>query len=204
MQKLSALVLGVISISGVASCGSGGASSCGTAPCGGDIVGDWTITESCLTFPMESPIADCPSATVNTSGFDVTGNISYRSDLSYSGTLTIGGSFALTLPPSCLTVQGITLTCGQVDQAVKQAMIDMPDPTIQSVSCTGSGSCVCTFQLTPMPGTTAGTYTTSGTQLIEDGTSTSNYCAKGSELHVMSTGAAAMAGGSSGEIVLKK
>ncbi len=206
MKKLLVLALACISLASLQGCGSAASSSCGkAAPCGGDIVGDWTIAESCLTFAVESPVADCPSATIQTSGFDLTGTVSYRSDLTYSTVLTVGGSFSLTLPSSCLTFEGITLTCAQVDQAVKQAMVQDPDPTIQSVSCAGGGSCVCTFQLTPTPQTSAGTYTTSGTQVVEDGTSVSDYCVQGSKLHVISQlGSSAMAGGGSGEIVLKR
>jgi hypothetical protein len=181
-------------------CGSSGGGNCGAvAPCGGDIVGDWTIVDTCLAITRASPLADCPSATYDTSGLKATGTVSYRADLTYSTDLTLAGTMALNIPESCLTIQGITLTCAQLDQSVKQALMDDPDPSIQSVSCAGSGSCTCTFVTTPQSSSSTGTYITSGNNVTENGGTPNGYCVQGSELHVsemsMSMGGSAIRGG---------
>jgi hypothetical protein len=189
----------------LSACGSSG-STCGQVPpCGGDIVGDWTIVDACLSFNGASPLGDfCPSATVDAAGIDPSGMVSYRSDLTYSVTLTLSGTIALSIPTSCLTIDGVTVTCAQLDQAAKQALIDNPDPSIQSISCAGSSACVCTIQMTPQTSTSSGTYTTSGTLLIENGGSESNYCVQESELHVISTSMSMGSLTASGDIVFRK
>jgi len=190
----------------LSACGSSGSGTCGqVAPCGGDIVGDWTIVDACLSFNGAAPLGDfCPTATVDAAGIDPSGMVSYRPDLTYSATITLSGTIALTIPTSCLTIQGVTLTCAQLDQAAKQALIDNPDPSIQSISCAGSSACVCTVQMTPQTSMGSGTYTTSGTLLIENGGAGSNYCVQGSELHVISTSMSMGSLTASGDIVLHK
>jgi hypothetical protein len=185
------------------SCGSSGGDSCGNAePCGGDIVGDWTITSSCLSFTGASPLGDsCPDATIDAGGIKLRGTMSFKADMTYTEMLTISGSMTLTFPPSCLTYNGITLTCAQLDQAVKQAQAQDPDPSIQSISCSGSGSCRCTAVMAPDTNTTPGTYTTSGSTLVQDGTDSSGYCVQGSQLHLS---AMDMGQGVAGSLVLKK
>jgi hypothetical protein len=199
---LSALVL--------TACGSSaGSGNCGkVAPCGGSIVGNWTIVDSCLNLTGALPAsplgADCPSAAFDPPSVDASGNVSYNADMTYSGTLTISGGLTLNIPQSCQTISGITLTCAQFDQAFKMALTQNPDPSIQSVSCSGSSGCKCTFALTPQTETSSGTYTTSGTNVIEDGTSTTGYCVQGSELH-LSAPSTSMAGMDvTGAIVLKR
>jgi hypothetical protein len=188
-----------------AACGSGGGTCGNVAPCGGNIVGDWDIVDACLTFSDASPLGDfCPEGTVTATGIDASGMISYRSDLTYSATITLSGSITVNLPAACLTVQGVTLTCAQLDQALKQALIDNPNPSIQAVSCEGVGGCGCTFQITPQTSTNDGTYATSGTSLTLDGGSASTYCVQASELHVMSTDMSTGSLTASGDVVMRK
>ncbi len=193
-----------ISIVFLSACGSSGSGTCGkVAPCGGDIVGDWTIVDACLSFNGASPLGDfCPSGTVDAGGINASGMVSYRSDLTYSATITLSGTIALNIPISCLTIQGVTLTCAQLDQAAKQALIDNPDPSIQSIGCEGPGDCVCTAQMTPQTSMSNGSYTTSGTSLIQNGGAASTYCVQGSELHVMSMSMGSL--NVSGDTVLQK
>jgi hypothetical protein len=191
----------------LAGCGGSDGGSCGTvAACGGDVVGEWTIADTCLTASGGGALFGdfCPTATVDAAGLRVTGTASYRADLTYSATATMSGSMAFVLPPSCLTMSGITLTCAQLDQAVKQAMMDDPDPSIQSISCAGSGSCRCTMQMTPQTSTSSGTYTTSGSTLVEDGAESGQYCVKGNELHLLSPSMAMGSFELTGDIVLTK
>ena len=190
----------------LAGCGGSDGGSCGmVAACGGDVVGEWTIVDTCLSATGGAMFGDfCPTATVDPSGLRMSGTGTYRADMTYSGNVTLSGSMAFVLPAACLTMGGITLTCAQIDQGVKQAQIDDPDPSIQSVSCSGSSSCRCTTEMVPQISTTSGTYTTSGTTLVEDGTSSSEYCVQGNELHIL---VGSMAMGSfalTGDVVLTR
>ncbi|HKA89735.1 MAG TPA: hypothetical protein VKE22_18865 [Haliangiales bacterium] len=186
-------------------CGSSGSGTCGkVAPCGGNVVGDWTIDDACLSFTASPLGSFCPSGTVDAAGIGASGMFSFRSDLTYSTTITLSGGLAITIPESCLTVQGVTLTCAQLDQALKQALIQNPNPAIQAVSCQGIGGCVCTIQIKPQTSTSSGTYATSGTSLTLDGGSPSTYCVQASELHVMSTSMSMGSLNASGDVVMHK
>src|SRR5262245_53961552 len=126
---------------GLGGCGSDdGDPNCGKiAACGGDIVGDWKITDTCFSLNA-SALTDsfCPTATLDAGGLKATGNVSYEEDLTYSGMLTLSGSLAIVLPPSCLMFEGIPLTCSQVELVVKQELGTGSDSPIKSVKCTGS------------------------------------------------------------------
>jgi hypothetical protein len=208
MKNLFVSVVVSVAMAASYGCGSSDGGNCGkVAPCGGDIVGDWTIVDGCLTFTGAgaAPLGDaCPSALLDAAGVTVRGNVSYKTDLSFSGTYTMSGTMALNIPQSCLTIQGITLTCAQIDQSFKDQFAQSPDPSIQSVSCSGSSSCRCTFVMTPQTSSGAGTYTTSGTTVTENGTSTSGYCVQGSELYISDTGMSMGDLAVTGGLVLKK
>jgi hypothetical protein len=209
MRKLRWFGTGVAmwALAGLAGCGSGSGGSCGmVAPCGGDIVAEWTIVDACLSANGGGEIFGdfCPIATIDTSGLNASGTASYRADMTFSAMMTMSGSMAFILPESCLTMNGITITCLQLDQSVKNAMMMDPDPSIQSISCAGSGSCRCTAVMTPQTTAGSGTYATSGTSLLENGTDASEYCVQGNELHLM-TGSTAMGSFElTGDIVLTK
>jgi hypothetical protein len=207
MGKLAWIIMGVAA-TGLAGCGSGsgGRASCGkVAACGGDIVADWTIVDACLTASGMALFGDfCPAAHVDATGLTASGMAAYRADMTFSANITLAGSIALVLPGECLTMGGVTATCAQLDQGFQNELAMNPDPTIQSISCTGSGSCRCTIQMAPRTGTGSGTYSTAGTNLIENGAVSGHYCVQGDELHLLT---ASMDMGTfvlTGDIVLTK
>jgi len=205
MNKLTYVGMG-IAMTVLGGCGSGDGGSCGTvAACGGNIVADWTIVDACLSAGGAAVFGDfCPTATIDGSGIRASGTAAYRADGTFDATITMSGSVAFTLPASCLMMNGITITCAQLDQAVKQQQMTDPDPSIQSISCAGTSSCRCTAQMVPQTSPGAGTYSTSGTTLTENGVESGSYCVKGNELHLIS---GSMAMGSfelTGDIVLTK
>jgi hypothetical protein len=205
MNKLMCVGMG-IAMTVLGGCGSSGGGSCGdVAACGGDIVANWTIVDACLSASGSAVFADfCPTATIDGSGIGASGTAAYRADGTFDATITMSGSVAFSLPPSCLTMSGITLTCAQLDQGVKQAQMMDPDPSIQSISCAGTSSCRCTVQMAPQTSVGTGTYSTSGTTLIENGAESGGYCVKGNELHLL-TGSMAMGSVElTGDIVLTK
>jgi hypothetical protein len=114
----------------------------------------------------------------------MTGTVTYSADLTYTADSTISGNIAVTLPASCLTVNGITVTCTQLTQA----LMNMADPSFASASCVAAGSgCTCTVPEPAQTTNETGTYTTTSagllTQSPANGTADlSDYCVKGSAL----------------------
>ena len=171
-------------------CG-GSSGSCGKVqPCGGDVVGDYNITAACINnaaISMGDIGIDCPGATTSVTGLSISGTASLNADMTYTRTQTISATVQMTLPPSCLTMNGITLTCAQLDQGLQTSIADPTSP-FQSARCSGSSSCSCSFVLRPETQSDSGTYSTAGTTLTWTSSTGSadadQYCVQGNELHL--------------------
>jgi hypothetical protein len=203
---LSVGVFGLVALAAFAGCGGGsdGASCGNTAACGGDVVGTWKITSSCVKADMTDFTADCPTATVSSSGLQITGTITYNADKTYTSMATISGKVAVTLPASCLSMGGVTVTCAQLQQLLNT---DPSTPT----TCTGSSSCTCTVTQMNQTSTENGTYTTTAAGLLTQtaaGNTTpdeSDYCVKGTSMtQSPHAGSTMMGAGVTGTIVLSK
>jgi hypothetical protein len=162
-------------------CGSSGGTCGNTAACGGNVVGTWTITSSCVSASASMVDTGCPTATASASNLTIDGSFTYNADGSYTSTASVSGSVRVSLPQSCLTSNGVTITCDQVNQALQN------DPTAGvTLSCTGSLSCTCTETISNETSTETGTYTTAAgvvTQTPAGGTaSESDYCVKGTTM----------------------
>ena len=150
--------------------------------CGGAIVGTWTITSSCVSESGSMFDSQCPTATVRSSGLTITGSVTYNADGTYSSTSTVGGSIYVTLPPSCLTSNGVTITCNQLNQ------VSQSNPTSGlTLNCTGTSTCACTETLASQTSSETGTYTTTAAGLLTDtptgGTAgQTDYCVKGTTM----------------------
>ena len=211
MKRYRAGFLGLGALTALFSCGGGGGaggSTCSNAAaCGGNIVGSWTITSSCISIDASNmvPEMDCPGATGTAEGFKVTGAVSYAADLTYTANTTASGTIVVKLPAACLTQQGFTLTCAQVQQSL-QANLSGSD--YSSATCSGSSDCTCKLGLSPQASASSGTYTTTAAGLlteVETGgePSQSDYCVNGSTLTLSPHTMAGM-DGLSGTITLAK
>ncbi len=191
------------------SCG-GSSGSCGKVqPCGGNVVGSYSVSVACFdnaALTMEI-MADCPGASINISGLNVSGNASFNADLTYSITETISASLSETIPASCLTMSGVTVTCAQLDQEIQSVVAQSPG-TYQSAHCSGSSSCTCSFVLAPQATSETGTYATAGTTITTtDSTGTpssTSYCVQGNELHMLTVDMTMPMGKVSADLVLTK
>ena len=155
----------------VSACGSSSGSCGKVTPCGGDVVGNYNISSSCINnaaLNMMDVIPNCTGATVNAAAVKVTGSGSFNADMTYSVTESLNASVSETIPASCLTTTSngitVTLTCAQVDQVIQQ-LVQMQPTMFQSAHCAGASSCTCSFVLAPQMMTETGTYVTSGTTL---------------------------------------
>jgi hypothetical protein len=202
-----------VSLALVASCGGGSGGTCGNAPaCGGNIVGSWQITSSCITVDVSqmSLMTDCPGETFTAAGWAITGNVTYKADMTYASSSTTTGKVVIGLPASCLTSQGLTLTCEQVTQLLQA---DLAGEGFQSGQCVSSGGgCSCTLAIIPLSAVGNGTYSTTAAGVLtelDSGGATSDvndYCISGTTLTLSPhAGSGMMAQASiSGSITLAK
>jgi hypothetical protein len=179
----------------------GGSASCAAASgCGGDIVGTWKVTQSCLTAAKDlSSVCAGASADIE---YMLSGTVIYSADGTYSSALGGTGTFHEHYPIGCAP---FGLTCDQLGQSAMQA-IDAG--TIISYSCStdSAGGCNCDSVAQLTTTNTLGTYSTSRAALTHthDGiTSTSSYCVQGGVLHeIIGPGDGGLT--SMGDIVLTK
>jgi len=167
--------------------GSGGGATCSVRPCGGDVVGNWSGDSACLDQMtlnqqfLASLAGECPTASITNVTFVPAGTMAFAADLTYTASVALRGTMDLNMPASCLNGQ----TCEMVNASIQGAV----GGEIQSASCVGSGSCVCTLHMLIELEASSGTYATSGTILAltaTTGTSDSgNYCVQGSTLHLV-------------------
>jgi hypothetical protein len=189
-----------------ASCGGGGG-RCGVQPCGGDVVGNWQATSACadqgsLDAAFMGAIADCPNAALTNVRYTPSGTLMFGSSMTYTAAITMGVSFNMNLPASCLQGQ----TCADVNAAI-QSIVGTDG--ISSATCSGSGSCTCAIVGTLDVENSAGTYATAGTTLTLTATSGGNgdsgpYCVQGSSLHLVTVDMSMAMAKITGDIVLTR
>ncbi len=187
-----------------AGCGSSGGTCSNAAACGGSVVGTWTITSSCVSASASMTNSQCPGES-GTSNLHVSGTITYNADGTYTSNATASGSITVTVPASCLTSNGVTVTCAQLNQQAQA------NPTAGvTVNCTGTSSCNCVETIAAQTSTETGTYvtTTAGvlTQTPSGGTaSQDDYCVKGTTMTLSPHAGSTMMGTvESGTITLTK
>jgi len=191
LSSLWSTIMGSLALAAaVASCGSHHG-ACGVQPCGGDVVGDWKASSACanralLNQDFLTSIASyCDGATLGAVTIKPSGTMSLRADQTYTAALTMDATAVVNVPSSCLSGQ----SCATVSVLLQSALVGQMG--IQSVSCTGSGSCACTFKINSDFENSSGTYTTAGTVLdlyATAGTVTtggSDYCVQDGSLHLV-------------------
>jgi hypothetical protein len=158
----------------------GGSASCpNVSPCGGDVVGTWTVTQSCLTGSQDlSNVCAGASAEVD---YMITGTVTFNADGTFSSS-SPGGSIVIhDHYPSGCKPEG--LTCDQLGQLA-------PDGGRATITCAtdSTGACNCVETIASTAGTTSGTYSRSGDSLTtshDGGTGMGSYCVQGGLLYEM-------------------
>ena len=176
--------------SGGSSSTGGGAGSCpSVSPCGGDVVGTWTVTSSCLRVSGDMDLSslglNCTSAPV-TGSLEVTGTWTAKSDGSYTDDTKMTGDEELALPPSCLLISGTTTTCDKIGGA----MAGLGFATIECTNSASGSGCTCQGSvdqtgwagLVTLYGSTSGKYTTGNDEITLDGEAKYSYCVSGSKM----------------------
>ena len=100
--------MGTTGAPGSDSTGGGGQVCAEYMPCGGDIVGTWTLSDGCAADPT-SPISNCPEST-----YDVIvaleGTSTFNEDMTFSQTGTQSADYHAEVPATCMKMLDIT-TC---------------------------------------------------------------------------------------------
>src|SRR5882724_10705954 len=135
---LTSSFLGLWALALLAGCGGSSGGTCANAAaCGGAIVGMWKITSSCVTVDISGMMnMDCPGETLSASSVTITGAVTYNADMTYSANSKMTGDVVITVPASCLSQEGGTVTCDELTQALQASMASM----FQSANCVGAGS----------------------------------------------------------------
>jgi Alpha-L-arabinofuranosidase B, catalytic len=197
-----ALALGAISSAcssgSVGSTGTGGTSGSGGAaaaascsnvsPCGGNVVGSWSVTSSCLKLSGNLDISalglGCAAATI-TGSLNVTGTWSANANGTYSDDTATSGDAQLAVPAACLMISGTTTTCDGLSGPLAAA-------GFASVTCTpvAAGGCTCAATIQESGGIgwltsdpqTSGNYVVANNVLTADGATKYSYCVAGSQM----------------------
>jgi hypothetical protein len=116
-----------------------------------------------------------------------TGTVKFNPDKTYAFATTSQGSVSVTLPASCLVINGLTATCAQV----QQGLLALPGSPFSAASCTGSNGCTCNLTVAAQPNNETGTWANAGNTDLAltpnaGGTNSGGpYCVKGNEIHLL-------------------
>jgi hypothetical protein len=180
-------VLVLVGLGTAAGCGDGkgsGAAAClQVQPCGGDVVGTWSLVGGCVNTDLlvGDLTAQCPAWTTSAT-IDISGTATFGTELSYSfdgaETLTISQH----IPLSCTTFAG----CADVQADLATSM------SSAVVTCTGTTTCDCVSTESTPHKVVTGTYATSGSSIVLTSASSMMmnndvYCVQGDTLHLMSS-----------------
>ena len=181
----------VVLSSFAASCGGGSSNNinvgtCGVAPCGGDVVGDWAASSVCIDpTPFSTDIlrrakSTCPELSLGTVTITPSGALSLAADKSFTGSLVVDAAVDVIYPATCVA----GASCDDVTAALRTTV---GTNGITGVSCAGTDSCTCTTTQAIDIVNATGTWATSGTQLTFAGAPGGNgpYCVQGSSLHLI-------------------
>lgn len=176
-------------------------------PCGGNVVGTWSVTSSCLSvsspLDVSSTGTGCTSAPV-TGSLRVTGTWTANSDGTYADNTTTSGTEQIAMPASCLMISGTTITCDGL-QIPLQGVLGYSKVICTSAS---AGGCTCTATVQQMGGmgmvvpgaSTSGNYMTSNNVLMITNGPQYSYCVSGTKLTASPQGMNAP----TGAVVLQK
>jgi hypothetical protein len=172
-----------------------GRHSCGKVqPCGGDPVGTWNITESCIDAAAAgeelikalTSVSGCTTAKLQSTHVKQTGSATFNADMTYSAMSTGMFDATVLVPASCLTLGGFPLTCEQLNLLSSQLMLNQ----IGSFTCSkASDGCTCKVVGSPQESQESGTYVVSGTHMERTSNTSpgggNEFCVKGNSLHLI-------------------
>jgi hypothetical protein len=161
-------------------------------PCGGDVVGSWTVTSSCLTVTGALDLslvgAGCPSGPV-TGSLQVNGTWTANANGTYTDSTVTSGDEQITLTAACLVISSTQTNCAGAASLLPSGLglFQLTCPSAAGGGCNCSGTVKQTGTIgfaSPAP-TTTGNYTTSGSVITITGDSGDTqyaYCVSGNKM----------------------
>src|SRR5580692_5632190 len=176
---------------GSSSGGAQGGSCANVTACGGNLVGTWNVTSSCLQVTGDLDLtlvgAGCPSAPVSGS-LQVTGAWTANPDGTYTDATTTTGTEQLTLAPACLVISSTPVTCSgaaSIIQSLGYATLTCTAAAGGGCTCSGTVQQMGVLGLVSVAPTPTGNYTTSGNLVTvtgDVGDTAYSYCVSGNTL----------------------
>jgi hypothetical protein len=201
--------------SGGAGEGGGSEASCDdVAPCGGDVVGTWTVASCPLTVTGDVNMMgfglDCKTAPITSGTLEITGTVEFLADGSFNDNTTTTGTSALELPELCKHVSGTTTDC----EALGNSLDSLGFKSGVCTDNTTTGGCACTTVTEQMGGlalvspdfSNTGLYKTADNKLVTTvfgNDAEYPYCVAGNTL-TMTLATVSKTGPVTGPIVLQK
>jgi len=118
----------------------------GMTPCGGDLIGPWTVTACMPTVGGMVNLTglglanNCTSAPITSGSRVITGTLTFNGDGSYADATETTGQQVYELPPACLVLSGTTTTCADIAGPLRSVGFVTND----CVDNPASGGCTCT------------------------------------------------------------
>jgi hypothetical protein len=173
--------------------GNGGGGSCGSVePCGGSLVGDWTVQSVCQTMTFD---ADCPGASVDSSMLSASGSLAFNADMTFAVDWVQAGTLKFKIPLTCAVPP---TSC---DEIASQIYFGPPGATTTCETVGTTCDCAMVYSQPPIV-TATGTYSTAGNNLLPDAGPLlpAGYCVQGNTLHLRETSVVQIISGMLGEI----
>ena len=165
------------------------ASCTNVTPCGGNAVGTWNATSSCLkidgTLDISGLGVGCKTAKT-TGSLTVTGTWTANADGSYTDGTTTSGMETLELEKSCLDFSGLTIMCDGLNGPL--AAIGYSSVNCTAAASGGGCTCAATVQQAGGLGIVSidpqkrGKYKAETNVITNDGTTKYPYCVAGNTL----------------------
>ena len=168
-----------------ASAGTTGPSCSDVTACGGNLVGTWNVSSSCIkvsgSLDLSNIGAGCPSAPV-TGSLTASGTWTANADGTYSDHTSTLGDEQFSLAPACLVISSTQTDCAGAANIISS----LGYATVTCTPVSGGGcSCSATIKQSGAPGLVSvfaaanGNYVASGNQLTIDDQLPYTYCASG-------------------------
>ncbi len=109
--------------------------SCELQPCGGDILGKWTIASSCMS---STSFPGCDDGKIDVSDAVMRGTMEFLADGTYITTVGAVGSMTMKMPASCL----MGATCEGLEASLGAQTGD----DFAAISCQGTEVCNCKME----------------------------------------------------------
>lgn len=167
----------------------GGGGMCSIKACGGDPVGEWTVTDVCVSNPSKLFAATvnadaCSAALKSATGIDGSGGYKLGADKNAMSSIVVSGTAMFSFNDACAKALGIgevaATDCAKIQDAFKK------EKATKSATCAAAGAnCDCTIA-SDISLAGSGSYTVSGTEITISSLK-QPFCVEGNKLQIETT-----------------